>query len=567
MKADGEAVEVKVEGVSGDLLRNIQGHLSLYQARKNRRLTPRRLRRLAARAKEEIRKALEPFGYYHARVDGGLEKESDGRWLARYLVQPGPRVKVVEAKIALTGAGKKEPELRALVQGFPLKPGTFFDHRLYEQAKLTLLERAGELGYLETRADIARVVVDPKRNEARIHLRIDTGHRFRFGELKVEQHWLDPDFLAAYLVDVRSGAPYSQALLARLQAGLVESGYFSLVEVRPLTRESVDNQVPVVVKLQAAPRHRIALGAGYDTDIGFNLNGRWLYRRVNSRGHKADARFRFSRKDVYLQGNYWIPLQDPRTTKLGFSLELEREYNPASERRTLDLGMGYHFRYRDWIGRYYAQFKAEHFLSGSTGELRTTLFSLGVRLDRNTVAEGVFPQSGWSLSADLRLSPGLVSRIAYLRGWLLGHRFFPVGEKGRFDLRGELGMAVVDDYRHYPNSLRFFAGGDTSVRGHAWKSLGPRDAGGKVVGGKDLLVVSAEYDHHLLEKWAVAAFVDAGNAFNNHFNKLYYGAGVGLRWFSPVGAVRLDAAWPFNQDQTATRFGDVRFHFGFSVSL
>jgi translocation and assembly module TamA len=125
----------------------------------------------------------------------------------------------------------------------------------------------------------------------------------------------------------------------------------------------------------------------------------------------------------------------------------------------------------------------------------------------------------------------------------------------------------VDDFTKYPNSLRFFAGGDNSVRGYDWKELGPVDKGGEVIGGKQVLTFSVEYDHRVLEQWVAAGFVDAGNAFDDDLNKLYYGAGFGVRWLSPVGAVRLDLAWPFNKDDGDTELGDVHVHFGFEVNL
>ncbi len=134
-------------------------------------------------------------------------------------------------------------------------------------------------------------------------------------------------------------------------------------------------------------------------------------------------------------------------------------------------------------------------------------------------------------------------------------------------MRGELGLADVGDFNKYPNSLRFFAGGDQSVRGYDWKSLGPVDDVDDVVGGKNVVTASIEYNHKISQQWIAAAFIDTGNAYNDEFNKLYYGAGFGARWISPVGLVRADMGWPINDDDEETHLSSMVFYFGFEVSL
>ncbi len=566
-ETSGLRVKVEIEGVEGVLLDNVHGHLSLFRERRNPRLTIHWLKRLHSKAEREIRQALEPFGFYHARVSGELLQKPDGSWLARYRVTPGPRVEVVSADLRLLGEGSQEPRLLHALKQFPLQPGDFLDHGDWERGKADLLELAHDLGYLKARMVVSRILVDPVTNQARLRLQLDTGSRYRFGELQLKQEILDPDFVKRYLADLVPGEPYSQPRLASVQAGLVESGYFSLVDVNPRLDQVKGDQVPVEVVLQPAARQSFSIGLGYDTDIGFNLNGRWLHRRINRRGHKADANLRLSIRESYLRGNYWIPIQDPRTTKLGFTFALEADNTDTGERRTIDLEAGYYLLWRDWITRLFLQLKHERFLSGSEGRRNTTLFSLGGRAERVAFEEAAFPRHGWSLAADLRASPGLLSSTAYLRGWSQGRLLLPLGEKGRFYLRGELGFALVEDFDRYPNSLRFFAGGDNSVRGWAWKELGPKDEQGEVIGGKEVITFTVEYDHRVAEKWVAAGFLDGGNAFDNRLDKLYYGAGFGARWLSPVGAVKLDLAWPFNKHEGDTRVQDVRVHFGFEVTL
>lgn len=560
-------VTVRIEGVEGRLLDNVRGYLSLYRERKDPRLTKAWLQRLHRKAVEEIRRALQPFGYYNVGVRSQLQQQEDGGWLASYRIDPGPQVKLVAVDVRLEGEGAKEAQLQQALKHFPLKQGSVLDHDLYEKAKTDLLQQAHDLGYLKARASEARILVDPAVDQARLKLVIDTGQRYLFGPLQVKQDFLDPQFVSRYLVDVHPGDPYVQGKLASLQGGLVDSGYFSLVDINPRLDQVKDRQVPVEVVLEPASRQTYTFGLGYDTDIGVNLNARWVHRRINRRGHKANASLRLSSKESYLRGTYWIPIRDPRTHKIGLSLALEAENTGTSERRTIDMEAGYYLLWHDWTAKLFSQLKHERFLAGSEGKRNSTLFSLGARAERVVFEEDSFPRHGWSLVADLRASPGLLSSTAYLRGWSQGRLLLPLGEEGRFRLRGELGFALVDDFDRYPNSLRFFAGGDNSVRGWNWKELGPKDAEGDVIGGKDVITFSLEYDHRVAEQWVAAGFVDGGNAFNDRLDKLYYGAGFGARWLSPVGAVRLDLAWPFHKDDGDTRIEDVHVHFGFEVTL
>jgi translocation and assembly module TamA len=117
--------------------------------------------------------------------------------------------------------------------------------------------------------------------------------------------------------------------------------------------------------------------------------------------------------------------------------------------------------------------------------------------------------------------------------------------------------------RDLPASLRFFAGGDRSVRGYSYQSLGPKDSTGKVIGGKNLFVGSLEIERPVLKDWGVALFYDAGNAFNSLSEvNLFQGAGIGLRYYSPVGTLRLDLARQIGVDNPKFR---IHFTVGFQL--
>jgi len=137
-----------------------------------------------------------------------------------------------------------------------------------------------------------------------------------------------------------------------------------------------------------------------------------------------------------------------------------------------------------------------------------------------------------------------LSNISMLQGSVAGVWMHPVGDVGRIVLRGEQGATLVDNFDKLPTTYRYFAGGMNSIRGYSYKELGPKDATGAVVGGRFLSVVSVEYEHSVLDNWGAAAFIDAGNAYNLDGIQVKTGVGLGVRWYSPIGLVRLDFAVP-----------------------
>ena len=129
--------------------------------------------------------------------------------------------------------------------------------------------------------------------------------------------------------------------------------------------------------------------------------------------------------------------------------------------------------------------------------------------------------------------------------------------------RLQAGGIATNDFAAIPPSLRFFAGGDQSVRGYDYQSLSPRDSAGKRVGGRYLLVGSVEYQYPLAERWRLATFVDQGNAFDHLNDPLQTGVGIGLRWVSPVGPLRLDLAHALDDEQGS----NFRIHFSMGPEL
>ena len=558
---------VVVSGIEDDLLRNAEAYLEILDKKDQPNLTEAWIEYLHEQAPEEIQKSLEPFGYYNVQVKSSLEQDEKGTWIATYAVTPGQQVKITEVDVRWLGAGAAEAELQEMIETFPVKVGDPVLHSTFDSAKSALLEKAVLLGYVDTDAIESKLIVYPLKNTAEIKLHIQTGEKYYVGAINLQQDVINEELAMRYLEGVHSGDPYSQERMLSIQRDFIEAGYFSRVDVQPVFDQVEDYHVPVDVTMEPAPRQNYSFGLGYDTDIGVNLNARWRHRRINKAGHHADAFIKLAQKERRIQASYWVPVRNPKINKIGYTSRYVYEDTNDTKRSTFDLEAGYYFKWREWVTKVFTEFKNEKFTAGTEDEEVINVVSLGASIDRTAFERAIYPRRGWQLYSELRGSPGLVfENSAYLRAHVKSRLYLPIFSKGRVILRGELGTATVEDFSRYPLSLRFFAGGDNSVRGYEWKSLGPKDKYGEVIGGTDVLTGSFEYNHQVAESWLAAGFVDVGNAFDHEFDKFYTGAGFGARWLSPVGIVRADLAWPLNDDGS-TDYKDVRLHIGFEVSL
>ncbi len=560
------AGDVRIEGLEGDMLKNAQHYVDLYQRRDDEKLSPRWRENLHKEAPEQIRQSLQPFGYYNAVVEEATLSGEGDAWLARYQVRLGKPVRVGETDIQWQGEGAARPELLKAINRFPLKKGDALVHKAYEDGKSLLQDAAYELGYVKVKPVESVVRVNPQTNLASIRMILDTGPLYHFGEITLYQDFLDPALLQHY-VNLKEDGPYSNQELIEFQQRLISADWFSVVEVKPDFEAAQDAAVPIDVYLTPAQRHKLEFGLGYATDVGVRGSARWNNKRVNRYGHQAGVSLQLAQVKGTLSANYQMPVRNPRTDRLAFTSAYEYEYLDSSDRDTFNLEAAFLRTTLDRKNSFklFSEYRYENFSSGSQSDNTTSLLSLGGIVRRTVSEEAEFIRRGYNVSADLRVAPSFfLSDTAVLRAEFNGSYLHPIGSRGRLNLRGDIGLAWVEDFDKYPNSLRFFAGGDQSVRGYGYKDLGPVDADGLTIGGKNLLVGSLEYDHRIMGKWVGAVFVDAGNAFNDRFDELFVGAGGGVRWLAPFGSLRLDIAWPVSENPTA---GDFRIHLGLGAVL
>lgn len=544
-------VRVVIDGIEGELQENARHFLSLTEAADGITLTSERVEALHAAAPAEIVRALQPFGYYRPEIRSSLSR-TDSMWVARYSVAPGPPIRLSDVDVRVRGEGEDEPRFRHAATGFPLQDGDVLEHGTYESGKAEFSAIAAELGYFEAAFDTARILIDLDEYDARILMRFQTGPRYAFGDLRFRQDILDTAIVRSYS-PFKPGDPFSVDALLELQTNLTESPYFTRAEVVSHHEATRNTRVPVEVTLKPQKRFRYEIGAGYGTDTGFRGRGMVEVRRINRLGHRAQTELKLSQIERSISGRYLIPRTYPSSAVLTlFAGYSDLEPTTSSSDRLI-FGTSLQSALGRWLNELALTYEYDSFEVGAdTGT--SSLLMLDVALARTSGAEPTFTENGYEIRSELRGShDALLSSAGFAQISLRGKLIRTLAPRLRLITRIDGGATATREFRKLPPSIRFFAGGDLSVRGYEYRSLGEEDAAGNVIGGKHLLVASAELEYRFLPSWGVAAFYDAGNAFIEFPPSLERGAGTGIRWLSPIGQVRIDGAFAVSDPDTGFR--------------
>lgn len=561
-----EPVTIILEGIKGDVLKNIREALVLpHGLVREGKIDRLWLERFRLQADETVRTAMEPFGYYSARVAVTIEEENAGKVRLRVSVEPGEPVRVTDVTLALHGPGKEEVSLKELAAAFPLAGGDVLLQKKYEGTKGALLSQAQELGYLDADFSVHEIRIAKPTATARIRLEMETGQRYFFAGTRIEGAPGYPEaFLRRYLA-FKPGEAFSYAKLAETQLNFTNSERFREVNITPEKEESLKFRIPLLVELKPAPTRSLRQGIGYGTDTGARFNLRYRDLNVLDRGHEFYSNLFISERLQGLATGYILPdSADIRsTTVLQFNLQQEDVSTYTSRLIALELDKNRSLGKRE-LGTAYIRLQQEWYTVG-TQESSARLVLPGLRYSGNFYDNPTRPTRGFRYAFDLRGTHRILgSDTGLLQLISEGSYLLPLPWRLSLHTRAKTGITLLSDpLRDLPPSLRFFTGGDQSVRGYTYQSLGPSNAAGQVVGGKHLLVGSVELERALFYNWGISVFYDTGNAFDSFTGvRLSQGAGVGLHYYTPVGALNLSLARQVGVDDPSFR---IHFTVGFEL--
>ncbi len=546
--AHAAKLNVQIDGVEGELRDAVASGLEIEQYTK-RDVSRPQVRRLYERAKGQIADSLEPYGYYNVKVSGDLAKDGD-TFNAMLNIELGDPVKVTDLEIRIDGETEGLKAVDAARSAFSPRNGQRLDHAEYERSKAAIHASLFSVGYLDTQLIQHRVEVERASNTAKIKLEWKVGQRYRFAETDFEGGQFSDEFMQRF-IPWNVGDYYDQTQLLTLQQRLFDANYFAISQVQPDTEKASGGNVPVAVTLAPAKRTVYTGGVFVGTDTGFGIRGGVERRWVNLHGHKMKYEAILAQRLKTLSTLYQVPLPGKDNHSLNFGITYRDENTKTSESKTLRLAANDSQIWHGWTRTIGLQFLTGDF---KVAEVKgsTTLLYPEISLTKKRADDFNFPRKGWSLTLAARAGQkGLLSDTSFAQvtadaKWIRG-----IGDNSRFIARGAAGYTQVGDFDKLPPELRFFAGGDRTIRGYSYQTVGPRRVviegeEPKVIGGEQLLVASAEYEYYFSPKWGGAVFVDAGDAFSGKEFDLKIGAGFGLRWRSPVGLVRVDLGAPIN---------------------
>ena len=550
--------------ISGDLTeiqrQNIRSHLSLARLQANETITDAMFNLLSGKIEKEAATALEPFGYYTPIISVSQHQENQNREIS-IVVATGPPVIIQEVHLSLSGPGNEDPALRKAVQQFPIHQNDILDHQLYEEAKAKLIAAALDSGYLKAAFHHNRVEIRRKALSASMNLQLATGPQYQFGPITFTADFINQDLLRK-ISPVKEGDPLTPKALTRLRQSLFLADYFSSVELEYDIDQAPPKHVPVKVILTPNLAHKYGVGLGYGTDTGARATLGYTNRYINRQGHQLDLQVQPSERKSTFGWVYTIPIGDPKRDRLALLSKYEIEKFASTDSKAWTSSISHdHFRER---GEYstYLQFLDEQYTTGANSG-HAALFIPGIKGSVFWADDRIATTRGLRLTGSLIGSEqGLLADASFLQATVRAKSIYSFFEKWRCIGRADLGTTLTNDIYDLPPSLRYYAGGDQSVRGYGYKKISPVDAAGNIIGGKDLLTYSLELERVLFEEWSGAVFYDSG-AVTNNFSKctLQSGAGIGVRWNAPFGQIRLDLAKPLD-------VGDSwRIHFTMGADL
>ena len=551
-----EVGEVRIVGLDEPMTDNVRAALTLVEARGKER-SGRRLAYLVREADNETREALQPFGYYSPTISVERSR-GEGATTVTITVDPGQPVTVRRSHVAIEGEGGRDRYLKEDLGEFQPKPGEVFDHRLYEASKAKLTRRLAERGYFDADFRSRRVEVTRAEHAADIDLVWTSGQRYDMGPLHFEQtpQTIIRPALLQRLQYWEDGSYYHQGKLDRLRESLARLDYFASIDIQPRPEDAVGNDVPVTVTLTPAKRSIYTAGLGYGTDSGAGVRLGLERRYVNDRGHKALAQLDYAERRKTLTVQYRIPAFAWLDGWYTISAQAADEQSDYVDSRRVELvgsRSGEINSHLTAVASLHALRERWAYLADDDGDPATardyrfaTFTYPSLRAEYIDADNLVFPRDG--LSGTLLLRGGVEgagSDASFAQVRATSHWYRGIGASNRLLVRGELGHTYTNSLVDMPPSLRFFAGGDDSIRGYGWREVGPRIEGvdGKLyaVGAENVATASVEFEHYFTENWGAAAFVDSGSAFNDS-PEWRTGVGMGVRWRSPVGPVRVDIA-------------------------
>ena len=541
----------------------IQDSLDIVRWQDYSELTPEFFELLVAEAKAQAREAAEAEGYFSATVSADIDSATTPATV-RIRVEPGEPTRIADVAVSVTGRAVTDTPfggeaIARVRQKWLLPKGAIFRQADWTAAKSAAVSALASDRYAAAKLTESEALIDPDTRTADLKVTIDSGPPFRFGPLEVSGLKKYDEDKVRNLSTFAPGDPFTQAALNGFLRRLNSSGYFASAQATLDADPSRADAAPVRVTVIEAPRRKFSAGVGFSTDTLYRGQLGYVDVNVDGNGLQLHSDVRAEAKVQNATLRFILPPRVPAyTDSFGASLE----HTDISGLATEDVLFGWKRRTADernqhtYAATYYVS-KQEP-LNADSQRAHALYFEYGRAWRR--VDDLLSPSSGYVINAQVGGAPPGVSTRAFGRGVVQAAGWVPIDLKTQLLLKAEAGAVAAPSSNGIPGPLLFRTGGDTTVRGYAFQSLGPR-AGDATVPGRYYAIATAEIVRWFGASWGLATFVDAGNAAEQVGDlKPVYGYGVGVRLRTPIGPFRFDVAYG---EATKT----VRMHLSVGLSF
>ncbi|OCH11443.1 MULTISPECIES: autotransporter assembly complex family protein [unclassified Aliivibrio] len=535
-------VELDVEGLEGPLLSNVDAYISgIPEEDYSVSL------RFQSRLEDNINDAVKALGYYQPVITFSVEGEKGEQTLV-VNVDPGEPVYIYVSDILITGEAENDVDFIRAVESSGLNLGQVLNHGNYESLKSTLQNLALRKGYFDGDFSLNKLEVAPGRHQAMVRLHYDSGQRYSFGASTIEGSQIEERRVRS-IIPFKEGDPYLASQIGELNQSLSNTGWFSSVYVEPnLESVGVNRELPMKIHLEPQVRNQLETSIGYSTDVGVRGKIRWKKPWLNEAGHSFDSAISISKPEQEATVSYKIPLEQVLKDYYIVKYGLKNVDNRDTDSLESNLAFERHWVFDSgWHRTIYTRFLYEEFTQGIQ-DGSAWLVLPGMSFSKSRTRGGTMPMWGDKKAFTIEVTDqALTSDAKLLRLQAQGAIIRSIGQNHRGVARADLGAMYTDNFYKLPPSIRFFAGGDNSIRGYGYEEVSPKDSDGFLTGGQFMATSSLEYQYRVVGNWWLATFVDYGDAWIETPD-WKMGAGLGIRWASPVGPVRLDFAWGFDAE-------------------
>lgn len=548
-------IDLDIRGATDRVEENIRLHLSKWDT-----LPGDDVELVRSKLQAAVTEALRALGYYQAEVDYALRDEE-----LVLTLDLGPRLQWGQVDIQVTSGGEAlDAQFRELIDDHPFTLDRTFSHRVYEDYKSRLLSQAGRQGYLDAQLIKSRLRINIQEQRAAVVLHAEVGQRYALGEVTFSDTRLSNELVES-IAQVPEGSWYSADLVGELYNRLLNSGYFAGVNIN--VERVPPDRANLRIHLEDFARHRVSTGVGFGTDTGPWVKLRWERPAINDRGHSVTAELQLSQISQEVGTQYKIPRGHPQDDFVSWDTGWRRQDTEDVETSVFTTGLSYHRVFGEtWRYSLHVDLENETSQRGNEAEESSVYVIPSARISRRFFdGEPTDPQFGYRYWLHLGTSNDSLGSDTNFHRLNTGlNTIFTVWERHSILGRLEYGHIETNEFSSVPLSQRFFTGGDQSVRGYDFESIAPRDADGDLTGGQRLSVVSLEYRYGFRPNWKAAVFVDSGRAYLDDETDFFdregrpaldrgeefrTGAGVGIRWKSPVGFIAFDIATPVDDDE------------------